>query len=138
VLAEYSGPLPPPILSSGYIVPIVAYTWLVKIIGTFALPHLSVKTRNAPLTSCALVMSRFSAPDAMSVISLVVESCPKESSTSIMGLRSSSGTSRYLSIIRHASVLNSSMVATGKIIIRRESMPRSSIISLEMADSDSK
>ena len=73
---------------------------------------------------------------ATSSISLDVDNIPRESRTNIIG--SLFGSFIYLSTIRQACVLKSSIVDTGNNTIRLESIPRDSIISLEIADSVSK
>src|SRR6056300_1335477 len=115
-----------------------SYVWLVIIIGIFALPSFNVNTLNVDLTICDLVISLVSLPAAVSSISFVVDNIPKLSNTNIKGLRLSSGCSKYLSIILIDCALNSCTVATGTITILLESTPLPSIISFEIALSDSK
>src|SRR5210317_1312167 len=136
--AAYFKPLPPPISFCGNIEPMTSYVWLVIIIGIFALPSFNVNTLNVDLTICDLVISLVSLPAAVSSISFVVDNIPKLSNTNINGFLLSSGCSKYLSIILIDCALNSCTVATGTITILVESTPLVSIISFEIALSDSK
>ena len=66
--------------------------------GDVCCPSFRVNIRNAPLTSCDLVMSRTCLSLSASVISFSVDNIPNESNTNIQGLRSSVGVFKYISV----------------------------------------
>ena len=73
-----------------------------------------------------------------SLISLLVDNIPKESSTNIQGLRSSTGDLEYISIALSALLRNSSIVTTLTTTKRVKSIPRLSKSGLLTAASVSK
>ena len=90
----------------------------------FACPSFRVNIRNAPLTSCDLVMSRTCLSLSASVISFSVDNIPNESSTNIQGLRSSVGVFKYISVAFKALLRKSSIVTTLTTTTRVRSIPR--------------